>query len=662
MANKKFVLLGLVLPILVFFISYSAAFAYFTATTNQQTQSLSAIVKIGFQENQSAQKISHEVQTNGVTSASTYIMPGDTLITNSTIKNEGNVDVYSVFNFKITIEKKDGTTVTDVDEYYTFTTNGSISKLVADNGVYTQSACKMEPNQTVEISVSKYFKGSQYGNEYNNAKVTYTINALAIQTAGLGTPANAANMLINNQNGVNKNLQIFGGSVQNGTPTPETPVEIESVGDKTSNFADLSKAVTASTTTHVTFTYDNLTGTLEYTNTPYTFDYASIYLQKDIKYNFEIGKTYYCGADITVSGKQTNDRTVVMFGFSWTNKSASGMTFIATEDKTTRMRDNFTYDGTQENIRLVLNGNYGSVEPAKVKFSNVYFGEVDEFEPYGYKVPVNVRQNLFDVNNHTLYHYTIDTTEIWSNSNANTIIIPCEVGRTYIISVDYNVTLFRVATVDKIPTGRTIAYNIVRQTNNEPITITAEQPYLCVQLGQTTWNNSIQFLRVEKDFITNIYLNEPLRRIGDYADYIDFATGTVVRNVRSLELAIADMNSDEDTKPGWKDIEIIKTDFSGISEKNLGSLTIVLCNITTNTEAIIVNTSGSNNTIYLSSSVLERYQKEWLDEFPDLVVNICYGMPTTEVEVVDLPDLLSYSIESVKVNTNIQPSLVLHQK
>ena len=206
MANKKFVLLGLVLPILVFFISYSAVFAYFTATSNHQAQTLSAIVKIGFQDNQNAQKISHEVQTNGATSESTNIMPGDTLITNSTIVNEGNVDVYSIFNFKITIEKKDGATVTDVDDYYTFTTDGSLTKLVAQNGIYTDPACKLTPKQTVEISVSKYFKGSVYGNEYKNAKVTYAINALAIQTAGLGTPANATNMLINNQNGVNKNL------------------------------------------------------------------------------------------------------------------------------------------------------------------------------------------------------------------------------------------------------------------------------------------------------------------------------------------------------------------------------------------------------------------------------------------------------------------------
>ena len=35
------------------------------------------------------------------------------------------------------------------------------------------------------------------------------------------------------------------------------------------------------------------------------------------------------------------------------------------------------------------------------------------------------------------------------------------------------------------------------------------------------------------EVITNIYLNEPLRKIGDYADYIDFKNQKVVRNIYS---------------------------------------------------------------------------------------------------------------------------------
>lgn len=37
-----------------------------------------------------------------------------------------------------------------------------------------------------------------------------------------------------------------------------------------------------------------------------------------------------------------------------------------------------------------------------------------------------------------------------------------------------------------------------------------------------------------KGKMTNIYLDEPLRKVGDYVDYIDYANGKVVRNIRKL--------------------------------------------------------------------------------------------------------------------------------
>ena len=36
----------------------------------------------------------------------------------------------------------------------------------------------------------------------------------------------------------------------------------------------------------------------------------------------------------------------------------------------------------------------------------------------------------------------------------------------------------------------------------------------------------------DKSMITNIYLDEPLRKVGDYADYVDFENGKVVRNIK----------------------------------------------------------------------------------------------------------------------------------
>lgn len=45
------------------------------------------------------------------------------------------------------------------------------------------------------------------------------------------------------------------------------------------------------------------------------------------------------------------------------------------------------------------------------------------------------------------------------------------------------------------------------------------------------------------EIITNIYLDEPLRKVGDYADYVDFRRGKVIRNVYSEFIDTVDMKS-----------------------------------------------------------------------------------------------------------------------
>ena len=40
-----------------------------------------------------------------------------------------------------------------------------------------------------------------------------------------------------------------------------------------------------------------------------------------------------------------------------------------------------------------------------------------------------------------------------------------------------------------------------------------------------------------REATTNIYLDEPLRKVGDTADYIDYANGKVVRNIKQINLS-----------------------------------------------------------------------------------------------------------------------------
>jgi hypothetical protein len=46
-----------------------------------------------------------------------------------------------------------------------------------------------------------------------------------------------------------------------------------------------------------------------------------------------------------------------------------------------------------------------------------------------------------------------------------------------------------------------------------------------------------------KSTTTNIFLDEPLRKVGDYADYIDFKNGKVVRKVKARILYADDIGA-----------------------------------------------------------------------------------------------------------------------
>jgi hypothetical protein len=167
-----------------------------------------------------------------------------------------------------------------------------------------------------------------------------------------------------------KDYKLYGNTLQN-----------ESVGDKTSNIADLSKASVSTSTPHVTYTYDNMTGTLELTSKPQQYDYAMISAEK---LGLENGKTYCFGGDITVSGKTTSNVTITvlsLFGTGYTD-------FRFTSDGTKHVEGTFAYTG-QASVNLRLYFNYGSAEPAYCRFDNVYVSEVkNEFEPCCYKIPI----------------------------------------------------------------------------------------------------------------------------------------------------------------------------------------------------------------------------------------------------------------------------------
>ena len=81
------------------------------------------------------------------------------------------------------------------------------------------------------------------------------------------------------------------------------------------------------------------------------------------------------------------------------------------------------------------------------------------------------------------------------------------------------------------------------------LNVESEDDYFCISYGDYSGTVYVKDLQLElgdtvteyesykESITTNIYLDEPLRKVGDYADYIDFENKKVVRNVRELKLS-----------------------------------------------------------------------------------------------------------------------------
>ena len=151
-----------------------------------------------------------------------------------------------------------------------------------------------------------------------------------------------------------------------------------------------------------------------------------------------------------------------------------------------------------------------------------------------------------------------DGSYFWGvSSDSKSWHIPCKPNTTYTFSHnDDGTKLFRVGYInvdeEELPQnpGETVPiYSVIRGTTQKQLTITTGEnaTYLIVQLGATQSAITIETLQIEEGthtteyepyvepVTTNIYLDEPLRKIVEYADYIDFKNQKLVRYVEKLE-------------------------------------------------------------------------------------------------------------------------------
>ena len=459
--------------------------------------------------------------------------------------------------------------------------------------------------------------------------------------------------------------RVYGNSIQDGTPTPDTPIEIECVGDKTKNLWNSTLRV----------------GCMKFADGQY-LNYPG-YVCNTTPIPVEAGETY------TISANNYNDPDQTSSGFVFYNNGSFVSSLITTSLTVT------IPSGVNQlyyNFRKQSDPSY--LDPSDITNVQLEKGSsATTYEPYGYRIPIKkASSNLFpypyilesgrygniDITINDDGSIKLNGTTTGLNTTVNTFRLK---AGTYTISgnpsPDVNLWL-RVV-------GSMSSADYVRNNNGIKGTLTIAKDsdmyvYITVSKGVTLDNVTIypmvnegaMDLEYSKYFApetTNIYLDEPLRKIDTYSDYIDFETQKVYRNVASSSIT--------------KDTSIAK--FGGVTSyscfylafNKLPDYTTEFKNYILLSPTFVYHEAGGGNlnqywtsNYQLSSAVAEGYKrvmftlpttitdttaaKTWLESNP---INFFYPSHNTVETSITIPSvLLNKGTNVVGVETSITPS------
>ena len=332
-----------------------------------------------------------------------------------------------------------------------------------------------------------------------------------------------------------KSWSITGNTVQDGTPSPDNPVEIQSVGERTKNLFDEN---------NVTFGH---------------WITASGELLTD--------NLYGCIFNGTIDVRGMTQIYFYAFGtkpFSFAIVYYNGSAFISRDYARTSKKIISTVPDSATHCVLEVAAGDNNVIPITIEILKSYkmmmcYNECVEYEPYGYKLPIVSKvRNLFDYK--TMYgvrdKYLNENGEILASADwAITDYIPCS-GTVFTINSIGGI-LPSVCLYDSHKNFITgIAYNTGGAEYKKPITIKSETiaSYIrfsyCI-ISKPGTSDDLSKIQVEEGsnvtiyqsykepITTPIYLSEPLRKLGDYADTIEYVgngQAKIIRNIKSLTL------------------------------------------------------------------------------------------------------------------------------
>lgn len=329
-----------------------------------------------------------------------------------------------------------------------------------------------------------------------------------------------------------KQLELYGNSIQDGTPTPDNPIEVQSVGERTINLFDKDTAIKQ-------LAYINVSQSRYY----YSADSSSIAIPCNPNTTYTIShgiqtsifRACYIKSDIlpAPTGSQVLD------AYECIQSSGDNVLQVTTGEECTYLIiqcASAVYDDFIQTLQI----QEGST--------------VTPYEPYGkYKIPVVTRGiNLINVDDFKNGNFKVNVdgscTLSWTLSsrfsayNTNLSHIPAGSKLVFKTSIVDATTNYKHVLIQLTYSNGTTKYLTCNGSTRITLEDTIKRVGLYVhnseekgsyitfkEFGLYYENEYIGYESYTEPTSTNIFLNEPLRKIGNYADYVDFKNKKVVR-------------------------------------------------------------------------------------------------------------------------------------
>ena len=444
-----------------------------------------------------------------------------------------------------------------------------------------------------------------------------------------------------------KDYKVYGNSIQDGAPTPESPVEIQSVGDLTTKNL-LYSNVTTRTINGVTMTYDNGVITLNGTCTTSA--------------NFDLNKIVLSAGTYTLSANANKVPVNNGYAFVQLYDSTNNQAITLINSNTMSSITTTISDGTfLYRIRIHEGTTYDNIilQPQLEEGSTA-----TEYGPYHkYDIPIVVRGKNLIKYPYATASRTMNGVKYTVNKDGSVTVVGTATAASYFIlysNVDFgNSSIPANSTNGVYATSEGVRYNVGNHTVS--INVASGETVDKIVYPQIEYGTTATVYEPYIEETTHIYLDEPLRKVKDYADYIDFKKGKVVRNVVELNL-LSEQVAELYTYNGMVGIRTNAVLREKVRRMSGKCNRVESSNIGDYFQSNAIWLGVGNFYIYwigildiLGLSTLNEF-KEWLDNNPTYIY---YGIKSSIEEKIELPKILTQKGSNIiTAATAIEPSYI----